>query len=56
MRNNKTLDLSDLCKTSKEEGKFDDLKDSEKRIDKVKEILFPVSGSENDNCNSFVNA
>ena len=26
MGNNKTLDLSDLCKTSKQEGKFDDLK------------------------------
>ena len=50
------LDLSKLCETSEEEGEIEDFKDSKKRIDKFKETLFPVSGNENDNCNSFVNA
>ena len=49
------LELS-ICETSEEEGEIDDFKDTEKRIDKFKETLFPVSGSENDDCNSFVNA
>ena len=50
------LDLSNLCETSEKEREIDDFKDSEERIDKFKEILFPLSGSENDNCNLFVNA
>ena len=50
------LDLSKLCETSEEEGEIDDFKDSEKRIDKFKETLFPVPGNENDNCNSYINA
>ena len=50
------LDLSNLCETSEKEREIDDFKDSEKRIDKFKETLFPVSGRENDNCNLFVNA
>ena len=50
------LDLSNLCKTSEKEREIDDFKDSEKRIDKFKETLFPVLGSENDNCKLFVNA
>ena len=50
------LDLSNLCETSQEEVEIDDFEDSEQRIDKFKEILFPVSGNENDKCNSFVNA
>ena len=50
------LELSNLCETSEEEGEIDDFKDTEKRIDKFKETLFPVPGSKNDNCNSFVNA
>ena len=50
------LDLSNLCETSEKEREVDDFKDSEKRIDKFKETLFPVLGSENDNCKLFVNA
>ena len=50
------LELSNLCETSEEEDEINDFKDTEKRIDKFKETLFPVAGSENDNCNSFVDA
>ena len=48
--------LSNLCETSEEEREIDDFTNTEKRIDKFKETLLPVPGSENDNCNSFVNA
>ena len=41
---------------SEEKDEIDAFKDTEKRTDKFKETLFPVPGSENDNCNSFVNA
>ena len=50
------LELPNLCETSEEEDEINDFKDTEKRIDKFKETLFPVPGSENDNCNSFVDA
>ena len=50
------LELSNLCETSEEEDEINEFKDTEKRIDKFKETLFPVPGSENDNCNSFVDA
>ena len=50
------LELSNLYETSEEEGEINDFQDSKKIIDKFKETLFPVPGSKNDNCNSFVNA
>ena len=50
------LELSNLYETSEEEGEINDFWDSKKIIDKFKETLFPVPGSKNDNCNSFVNA
>ena len=50
------LELSNLCETSEEEDEINYFKDTEKRIDKFKETLFPVPGSENDNCNSFIDA
>ena len=50
------LELFSLCETSEEEGETDEFKDSEKRIDKCKETLFPVPGSENGNWNSFISA
>ena len=53
------IDLSNFCKTSEEETKLNEFKDSEKRIEKFKEALFPVS-SDNDvnqnDYNSFINA
>ena len=37
------IDLSNLCKTSEEEGEIDQFKESEKRVDKFTETLFPIS-------------
>ena len=37
------IDLSNFCKTSEEETQLDEFKDNEKRIEKFKETLFPVS-------------
>ena len=37
------IDLSNLCKTSEKDGEFDQFKQSEKRIDKFTETLFPIS-------------
>ena len=53
------IDLSNFCETLEEEIEIDEFKDTEKRIKKFKETLFPVStDNDNDenNYNSFVNA
>ena len=53
------IDVSTFCETSKEEIEIDKSKDTEKRIEKFKETLFPVSTDIDDdenNYNSFVNA
>ena len=52
------IDISNFCKTSEEEVEIDEFKDIEKRIEKFKETLFPVSTDNDDdenNYNSFVN-
>ena len=52
------IDISNFCKTSEEEVEIDEFKDIEKRIEKFKETLFPVSRDNDDdenNYNSFVN-
>ena len=53
------IDVSTFCETSKEEIEIDKSKDTEKRIEKFKETLFPVSMDNDDdenNYDSFVNA
>ena len=60
------VDVSNFCETSEEEIEIDEFKDTEKRIEKFKETLFPVSTENDDddddddddenNYNSFVNA
>ena len=62
------IDVSNFCETSEEEIEIeiDEIKDTEKRIEKFKETLFPVSTENDDddddddddenNYNSFVNA
>ena len=60
------IDVSNFCETSEEEIEIDEFKDTEKRIEKFKETLFPVSTENDDddddddddenNYNSFVNA
>ena len=53
------IDVSNFCETSEEEIEIDEIKDTEKRIEKFKETLFPVSTDIDDdenNYNSFVNA
>ena len=37
------IDFSNFCKISEKETQLDEFKDSEKRIEKFKETLFPVS-------------
>ena len=37
------IDLSNLCETSEEEGETDQFKESEKRVEKFTETLFPIS-------------
>ena len=53
------IDLSNFCETSEEQTQLDEFKDSEQRIEKFNETLFPVS-SDNDvnqnDYNSFINA
>ena len=53
------VDVSNFCETSEEEIEIDEFKDTEKRIEKFKETIFPVSkdndDDENDH-NSFINA
>ena len=51
------FELSNSCETSEEEAEVDNFKDVEKRVEKFKETLFPVS-LENDGVdnNLFVNA
>ena len=54
----KKIDVSNLCETAEEEVEIDEFKDTEKRIEKFKETLFPVSTDNDDdenNYNSFVN-
>ena len=41
-------DLSNFCETS-EEGEIDYFKDTEKRIEKFKETIFPTTVDDNDN-------
>ena len=36
-------DFSKFCETSEEQGEIDDFKDSEKRIQKFENTLFPLS-------------
>ena len=53
------IDISNFCETSEEEVEIDEFKDTEKRIEKFKETLFPVStnnGDDENNYNSFANA
>ena len=55
------IDVSNFCETSEEEIEIeiDEFKDTEKRIEKFKETVFPVSTDIDDdenNYNSFVNA
>ena len=55
----KKIDVSNLCETAEEELEIDEFKDTEKRIEKFKETLFPVStnnGDDENNYNSFANA
>ena len=49
------IDLSNLCKTSEEEGEIDEFKESEKIVHKFTETLFPVSKNNQKN-NSLTNA
>ena len=49
------IDLSNLCETSEEEGEIDQFKESEKRVDKFTETLFPISKNNQKN-NSLTNA
>ena len=52
------IDVSNFCETSEEEIEIDEFKDTEKRIEKFKETLFPVWADNDDdenNYNSFVN-
>ena len=51
------FELSNSCETSEEEAEVDNFKDVEKRVEKFKEALFPVS-LENDGVDSnlFVSA
>ena len=52
------VDVSNFCETSEEEIEIDEFKDTEKRIEKFKETLFPVSMDNDDdenNYNSLVN-
>ena len=53
------IDVSNFCETSEEKIEIDELKDTENRIERFKETLFPVSTDNDDdenNYNSFVNA
>ena len=53
------IDVSTFCETSDEKIEIDRLRDTEKRIEKFKEILFPVSKDNDDdenNYDSFINA
>ena len=52
------IDVCNFCETSEEETEIDEFTDTEKRIEKLKETLFPVSTDSNDenNYNSFINA
>ena len=50
------IDLSNFCETSKEEGQIDEFEDTEKRIEKFKETLFPLPIDDDENYNSFINA
>ena len=53
------IDASTFCETSDEKIEIDRLRDTEKRIEKFKEILFPVSTDNDDdenNYDSFVKA
>ena len=53
------IDVSSFCETSEEEIEIDEFKETEKRIAKFKETLFPVSTDNDDyknSYNSFVNA
>ena len=52
------IDVSNFCETSEEETEIDEFKDTEKRIEKFKEAIFPASTDNDDdenNYNSFVN-
>ena len=52
------IDVSNFCETSEEKIEIDELKETEKRIERFKETLFPVSTDNDDdenNYNSFVN-
>ena len=52
------IDLSNFYKTSEEDTEIDDFKDTEKRIENLKSMLFPISTNDddNENYNSLVNA
>ena len=52
------VDVSNFCETSKEEIEIDEFKDTEKRLEKFKETIFPVSTDNDDDendYNSFIN-
>ena len=50
------VDFSDFCEISEEENHIDEFKDSEKRIKKFKETLFPVSSDNDVNQKSSFNS
>ena len=43
------IDLSNLCESSEEENEIDQFKDSEKRVEKFSETLYPISKDQNNN-------
>ena len=43
------IDLSNLCESSEEENETDQLKDSEKRVEKFIETLYPICNAQNNN-------
>ena len=47
------IDWSNFCKTSEEETQLDEFKDSEKRREKFKGTLFPVSSDNDVNQNDY---
>ena len=52
------VDVSNFCETSEEEIEIDEFKDTEKRLEKFKETIFPVSTDNDDDendYNSFIN-
>ena len=47
------VDVPNFCETSEEEIEIDEFKDTEKRIEKFKETLFPVSTDNDDDESNY---